>query len=1316
MNKASEWANAMKFLSVVTLLCGGLLLTVPGGAGKRSVPNQPETTANHSAKPSHLNQDSQWLEAYGKLPLSFEENTGQTARQVRYIAHGGNYELFLTSQEAVVALPSSHLDWSPRHRAATLRAVRDARRNARQANQTTVLRLQLEGSNPQPQISGTDLLPGRVNYFVGNDPKKWHTDVPTYAKVKYVGVYPGVDLIFYGNKGHLEYDFVVAPGANPTAIALNVNGARKMRLNSHGDVVVSVPGGEVQLQKPVIYQQEKGERREVAGSYAIAANHRVMFSIPRYDRNEPLVLDPVLNYSTYVGGSSDDQGLGIAVDNSGDAYITGISESTDFPTTSNGFIQEPLAANVSPNFAAFVAELNPAGTTQLYSSYIAGSTPGEVGFGIAVDPTGDAVYVTGSTLSPDFPTNSTITGFKTGTNSGATVGTSFLVKFDPTQTTGAASFVYSTFIGGTDGPATAASGDFGQAIAADPTTTGVVYVTGYTDCSPGSATDLTTFPIVGGFQTALGNSNGGGNAFLAKINTTVSGSSSLISSSYLGGNGAFYPNSTAIGYGDLGFGVAVDSSANAYVVGTTSSTNLGSLTTTGLNLTYPAGNTTNTSFFAEINTATAGTQSLSYLTYLGGTGPDFGFAIGLGPSNVAYLTGSTDSLNFPVSTGAYQTTGSASGVTFVSLIDTSQPVASSLTYSTFVGGNNGDDGYGIRADSQGNAYVAGTTSSLNFPVTAGALETTFPTGAASSGFVFELNPSLSTLLYSSFFGGSGSGNHDNAYGVALNSSTPPNAYITGQTFSANLPVAGTPVSPLHAGLNGSSDAYVAELTLVPSLTVAPSPFDFGIVQVGVPTPAQAFVATNNTSSTITFNSIVVTGVSPAANTDFAIPSNGNGCSPSVAAGQTCTVNVTFTPSVTAAESATLVITAVVSNGGLSSTDVVDVNLSGTGSTTPPGVGFMPPTLSFGNQTLNTTSTPALPVTLKNTGTGPLTINTIAASGDFAETSTGMNACPINPATLAAGATCTINVTFTPTALGPRTGTLAVTDNAVASPQTVSLTGTGVAAPSVGLTPTSLTFSGQMLTTTSAAQPVTLKNTGTGPLTINTIAASGDFAETSTGMNACPISPATLAGGATCTINVTFAPTAVGARTGTLTITDNGTGSPQTIPLSGTGWDFQVTAPASETGKSPLTFNATMTPLGGFNQSVAFTCTGAPTGTTCTIATPVMASDGMTAQSVPVVVTRTTGGLLLPSSPVRTPPISIWQIVPLILASLLLLLLTKTKGLRVRVGLATAVVLLLVLAGCGGGRPPISGTLTITGTSTGSAGSESHSATVAITVK
>jgi hypothetical protein len=945
MKTWGSWTKVFASIGVVALVGSLLMIVATQHGGKHSIQSRGTASPTVTGKTGRLtqaNENPKWIEAYGKLPLSFEENQGQTAKEVRYVSHGGGFELFLTSQEAVVALrPSDQLDFSPRHRFATLRALRDARRNVRPMGQMTVLRLQLEGANPRPEIAGTDLLPGRVNYFIGNDPKKWHTDVRAYAKVKYAGVYPGVDLIFYGNKGRLEYDFVVAPGAHPGAIALNVNGARKMHINSHGDVVVAVPGGEVELQKPVIYQQVKGERREVAGSYAISNNHRVTFSVPSYDRSEPLVLDPVLNYSTYVGGTSNDTAAGIALDANGDAFIAGTSASTNFPTTTNGFTKQPLATNVSPATAAFVAELNPAGNTLLYSSYIAGATtPGEAAFGVAADPTGKAVYVTGQTLSADFPTNSTITGFKTGLNAGVTgVGTSFLVKFDPTQTTGANSFVYSTFIGGTNG--TGVNADVGLAVAGDPN--GVAYVAGLTDSTPGNT--LATFPVVNGFQTTLNSVQG--NAFLAKIDTTKS-SNALLYSTYLGGNGLNSGSANGLGVGDAAFGVAIDSSGKAYLVGTTSSTDFNTLgTANGKFLTYPAGNTVDAAFFCQVDTTKLANQSLLYLTYLGGGGSDFGNAIGLGPNNVAYLTGNTSSLNFPVSNGAFQTTGNAAGVVFVSLIDTAQTVANSLTHSTFLGGSGGDDGRGIQADPQGNAYVAGATSSPNFPVSAGAFQTAKATGAFANGFVSQLNPSLSALLYSTYFGGSGDGNNqhlDTADGIALDSSNPPNVYIAGQTFSTNLPVAGTPVAPLHAGLNGTgSDAFVAKLTLIPTLTIAPAvgtTIDFGTVQTGhTSAPPQTVTLTNNTNGNIAFTSAALSGTNAA---DYAVSTAG--CSPNIVVGTPCVVSVTFTPTVVAppSEVATLTIT----DGDSTSPQVF--NLTGKGSAAPPPPDF---TLSAAPTTL-----------------------------------------------------------------------------------------------------------------------------------------------------------------------------------------------------------------------------------------------------------------------------------------------------------------------------------------------------------------------------
>jgi len=312
MKTRSAWGNSAKFISGTTLICSVLLLTVLGGVGKRVLPDKrTKEAASGFAKPGRAKGNPRWVEAYGKLPLSFEENQGQTAREVRYVSHGSGYELFLTPQEVVLALrPNKQLDLSPLHRAASIRAFREAR----QAGQVSAIRMRLEGANPETRIAGMDQLPGKTNYFIGNDPKKWHTDVPSYARVKYCGIYPGVDLVFYGNQRRLEYDFVVAPGADPQAIQLNLEGARKMRINSRGDLVLAVAGGEVVLQKAVVYQNVRGERREIAGAYALAGDHRVKFAVGSYDRNEPLILDPVLNYSTYLGGSADDYCNAIAVD------------------------------------------------------------------------------------------------------------------------------------------------------------------------------------------------------------------------------------------------------------------------------------------------------------------------------------------------------------------------------------------------------------------------------------------------------------------------------------------------------------------------------------------------------------------------------------------------------------------------------------------------------------------------------------------------------------------------------------------------------------------------------------------------------------------------------------------------------------------------------------------------------------------------------------------------------------------------------------------------------------------------------------------
>jgi hypothetical protein len=971
-----------------------------------------------------------------------------------------------------------------------------------------------------------------------------------------------------------------------------LEGVRKLRINGRGDVVLSVADGEVVLQRPVVYQMLNGQRHEIASRYILTKGHQVSFSVPSYDRSEPLILDPVLNYSTYLGGSSDEggggsQSFGIAVDANGNAFVAGTTFSNDFPTTTSGFDPGPPASGAAAG-TVFVTEMNPTGTAEIYSTYLAGST-GEFGVALAMDPTGK-IYITGLTFSGDFPTTDgtlpgTIAGFKQSPNpTNLNVGTSFISKIDP-SISGTNSLVYSSYIGGTG--ATTLVSDFGNGIAVDAN--GNAYVTGITFSSPGSG--LSNFPVLNAFQ-ATPTDVADGNAFLTRIDTTKSGNASLIYSTYLGGAGA---NALTLGFADAGFGVAVDSSSNAYIVGATASTDFPT-TASAFQTASPVGNTQGTAFVTKIDTTKSGATSLVYSTYLGGEVSDFGIGIALGPSNVAYATGATSSLLFHTTTGAFQTTGHANGDAFVSLVDTGKAGAASLHYSTFLGGASGNLGNTIRADGAGNAYVGGTTISADFPVTPGAFEPVLP-GAAGSGFVSKITPGgngAADLVYSTFFGGNGT-SQEQVLAIALDTSNPPNAYITGQTFStaASFPI--FPLAAFQTTLNGPSDAFIAKLTLIPTLVVSPTALNFGTILIPNTSAPQSVMLTNNTNAAMAFTSAVISGGSPAAaNTDYVVS---------------------------------------------------------TATATPCG------------------------------------------------------------ASIAAGASCTVSVTFKPTVVGAESANLVLTDGDSTSPQTISLTGTGTnAAPGVGFAPTSLSFGGQLLTTTSAAKTVTLTNTGTGSLTINTIGISGDFAQT----NTCGALPAPLAAGANCVISVTFAPTAVGARTGTLTVTDTAGGSPHTAPLTGTGWDFTLTAPATVTVKKGTTgsFNVTITPLGGFNQAVTITCTGATMPVTCTPVSPVTPTDGVTPVNSAVSISAV--GMILPPPRMPTPPMSIRQIVPLLLALSLLVGLLRTRRLQTQLGMVMTIIVLLAVAGCGGDNSKVrKGTTNLT--ITASSGGVNKTATVALTI-
>jgi hypothetical protein len=684
------------------------------------------------------------VNAYGKLPLSFEVNQGQTDRRVKFLSRGHGYTLFLTPTEAVLALSKSHGQAEPKDPI-------KARVFEREKIITTALRIKLVGGNPHARLAGMEELPGRSNYFIGNDPKKWRTNVPSYAKVRYRNVYAGVDVVYYGNQRQLEHDFIVAPGADPRAITMAIAGAKKVSIDAQGELVLTSAGGEVHLRKPVIYQRAGGVQYEIAGGYKLKRENRVGFELGEYDVRLPLVIDPVLAYSTYLGGSDVDRASGIAVDSAGNAYVTGQTVSTNFPTTPGGF-----QTSLTPGgfFDGFVTKVNSTGTVLLYSTYFGGSGQDEPN-GIAVDSAGNA-YMTGFTGSSNFPT--TPGAFQTSFGG----GDAFVTKLNSAGT----ALLYSTYLG---------PGEVvGFGIAVD--SAGSAYVTGHTN-SP-------NFPTTSGaFQTSLA---GPESTFVTKLNST---GTALLYSTYLGGVGAQG--------NDAGQGIAVDTLGNAYVVGSTSSPNF-PITPGAFQTSFSGG--FSDAFVTELNsTGTA----LVYSTYLGGNAVDFGFGIAVDSAGNAYVTGSTDSSNFPTTPGAFQ---ACCGGGFNAFVTKLNSTGTALLYSTYLFGSGPGavNPRGISVDSAGDAYVVGFTSLTTFPRTPDAMQITYGGGFADA-FVTKLNPTGTALLYSTYLGGSGG---DEALGIAVDSAG--NAYVAGFTTSTDFPATPGALQTTYGG--GIQDAFLAKIS------------------------------------------------------------------------------------------------------------------------------------------------------------------------------------------------------------------------------------------------------------------------------------------------------------------------------------------------------------------------------------------------------------------------------------------------------------------------------------------------------------------------
>ena len=717
---------ALLVTGVVSAVIACAFTSVPTGTAKYSSKNKMKPLKN-----------ARFNEVYGQLPLNFEANVGQIDPQVDFIARGSGYTLFLTPREAVLRLASASSttdDWRKDHSSAT----------------GAVLRMKFVGSAGKPRVSGQEELPGKVNDFIGKDPGRWRTGISTYAKIAYQNLYPGVDLVYYGNQQQLEYDFIVRPGTDPEIIAFNFEGAGQPEVDAQGELVLHAGSGEIRQRKPLIYQEVDGVRHEVTGGYKLKDRNTVGFQLADYDASKPLVIDPVLVYSTFLGGTLNNQAGDITVDASGSAYVTGFTQSSDFPTTVGAF-------DTTHNGGVddvFVTKLNPTGSALVYSTFLGGSGE-DFGFGIAVDTAGSA-YVTGQTFSANFPT--TVGAFDTTFDGNIDA---FVTKLNPAGS----ALVYSTLLGGS-------SSDFGRGLAVD--ISGSAYVTG--------ATFSPNFPTtVGAFDTTY-NGNNESDAFVTKLNSAGSG---LVYSTFLGGSD-----------GDFGFGgIALDVSGSAYVTGFTFSPNFP--TTVG------AFDTThNGSVDAFVTKLNLSGSALVYSTFLGDSDNDAGLGIAVDTSGSAYVTGQTQSPNFPTTVGAFDTTHNGEFDAFVTKLNPSG--SAPLVYSTFLGGSLSDFGNDITVDTSGSAYVTGSTQSLNFPVTIDAFDNTL--SGSVNAIVTKLNPSGSVLVYSTFLGGN---SVDAGRGIALD--TFGSAYVTGDTISADFP---TTVGAFDTTHNGPIDVFVTKLSTI----------------------------------------------------------------------------------------------------------------------------------------------------------------------------------------------------------------------------------------------------------------------------------------------------------------------------------------------------------------------------------------------------------------------------------------------------------------------------------------------------------------------
>jgi hypothetical protein len=1313
------------------------------------------TAASTPVIPQNPRITRQVQAGYGKLPLTFEANRGQTDPSVKFLAHGSGYSVYLTAGQMVLSLRATSPTNPP-----TKSPTNSFTKIAPSSTKNAIIQLNLVGANQNPAVTGEQLQPGKVNYFIGNDRKKWQTNVPLYKQVRYASIYPGIDLIYYGNQGRVEHDFVVAPGADPRQIQLEVKGADRLSLADNGDLVMHVAEREIHLQAPTLYQEFHGLQVPVTGQYKLQSATRVAFALGPYDKTMPLVIDPVLAYGTFLGGLGDDEASAIAVDSLGSAYVTGYTDSPNFPLASQSS-PAPFGANV------FLAKLDVSGSSLIYADYIGGNSD-DFATALVLDSSDD-VFLTGTTYSSDFPTTEI-----TYQSSNNTEGnqTAFVTEVSPDGST----LLYSTYLGGS-------YQDGGTGIGLDGS--GNIYVAGWTWSLD--------FPVSSGaYQTAAGENQEEYYGEYGFVTAIASNGASLIYSTYFAGStnivqdcyyGPCWPDPIS-----SVSGIAVDASGNVYVAGNTNTYNFP--TTTGA---YETTNATNYDNQVGFVGKFSSSGSLTYSTYFNAVAANSYFelnGIAVDSSGSVYLVGNDYAEVIPVSTPnlcnpAESETGCTFG--FLAKLD---PTFSTLTYATYLSPNIDFEPSSVLVDSSGDAYVMGISGGGDVGLFVNPVEAYTN---EEDIVLMEVDPTGGTQLFGTFLGGYG---EDYPGGIAIDSSGA--IYATGYTNSSDFPVT---AAALQNTEGGNYDAFISKIGTAadPAVAVAPSLIQFSIRPVGSVSQPNTSLLRNMGSAPLTISSLTITG-------DF---SETNTCGSSVAAAGTCTFTVTFTPTAPGPRFGSIMIednaagsphfinlvgngaTAVadftassltfpsleigitssaqsvtLTNNGNATMTISDISITGDyaqtnncpgslgiassctfqitftptaggarngtltitdnapgspQSITLTGSGYVttatvaPASLSFGNENVGTTSA-SQSVVVTNTGVDAMTVSSIVMSAGFAETDN------CTSSSIQASGTCTIHVTFSPTAGGSLTGTMTINDNAQGNPHLVTLSGTGLVGIAQ-LSESGLTFASASVGTTSSAQTITITNSGNGPLTITSVQATGDFAETNncTSVNA----------SGTCTIQVTFTPTASGSRTGTLTIADSALNSPQTVTLNGSGIDFSVAPPSSASSSvqpgGMATYQISVAPIGGtFSSAITLACEGAPAFSTCTLS-PTSVTPGATTATVNVSIQTGSGTATTQSAKHIRPSAFLWTLTPGF--GLFGMLLIGARGTRRRksiyfLSLMLIVTLALLLwTGCGSTKTvttTVQNTQTPAGTYTilviGTSGSVQHFTSLTLTVQ